>query len=36
VERVFLFPAHTVEGAYEMPEAEIEAVRRVIRPRVGD
>jgi 5,10-methylenetetrahydromethanopterin reductase len=35
VERVFLFPAHTVEGTYEMPEAEIEAVRRVIRPRVG-
>jgi 5,10-methylenetetrahydromethanopterin reductase len=35
VEHVFLFPAHTVAGAYEMPEAEIEAVRRVIRPRVG-
>jgi 5,10-methylenetetrahydromethanopterin reductase len=35
VEQVFLFPAHTVDGAYEMPEAEIEAVRRVIRPRVG-
>ena len=35
VEHVFLFPSHTVDGAYEMPEAEIEAVRRVIRPRVG-
>ena len=35
VERVFLFPAHTVAGAYEMPEAEVEAVRRVIRPRLG-
>jgi len=28
VERVFLFPTHTVAGAYEMPEAEVEAVRR--------
>jgi len=35
VDHVFLFPAHTVAGAYEMPEAEIEAVRRVIRPRLG-
>ena len=35
VEHVFLFPAHTVAGAYEMPEREIEAFRRVIRPRVG-
>jgi len=35
VERVFLFPAHTVAGAYDMPEAEVQAVRRVIRPRVG-
>jgi alkanesulfonate monooxygenase SsuD/methylene tetrahydromethanopterin reductase-like flavin-dependent oxidoreductase (luciferase family) len=26
VEHVFLFPAHTVAGAYEMPEAEVEAV----------
>lgn len=35
VEHVFLFPAHTVDGAYEIPDAEIEAVRRVIRPRLG-
>jgi 5,10-methylenetetrahydromethanopterin reductase len=35
VEHVFLFPVHTVAGAYEMPEKEIDAVRRVIRPRVG-
>ena len=35
VEHVFLFPAHTVAGAYEMPESEIEAFRRVIRPRLG-
>src|SRR5262249_35300189 len=32
VEHVFLFPAHTHSGAYEMPEREIEAFRRVIRP----
>ena len=35
VERVFLFPAHTLAGGYEMPEREIEAFRRVIRPRLG-
>ena len=35
VEHVFLFPAHTVAGGYEMPDVEIEAVRRVIRARVG-
>jgi 5,10-methylenetetrahydromethanopterin reductase len=35
VEDVFLFPAHTFAGGYEMPEPEIEAFRRVIRPRLG-
>jgi 5,10-methylenetetrahydromethanopterin reductase len=35
VDRVFLFPAHTAEGSYELPAREVEAVRRVIRPRVG-
>jgi 5,10-methylenetetrahydromethanopterin reductase len=35
VDHVFLFPAHTLAGGYDMPEAEIEAFRRVIRPRVG-
>lgn len=35
VEHVFLFPAHTLDGGYDMPEREVEAVRRVIRPRVG-
>jgi hypothetical protein len=35
VEHVFLFPANTLDGAYKMPEAEIEAIRRVIRPHVG-
>jgi 5,10-methylenetetrahydromethanopterin reductase len=34
VEHVFLFPAHTLEGGYDMPEGEMEAVRRIIRPRV--
>jgi hypothetical protein len=35
VDHVFLFPAHTLAGGYDMPEAEIEAFRRLIRPRVG-
>jgi 5,10-methylenetetrahydromethanopterin reductase len=34
VEDVFLFPAHTFAGGYEMPEREIDAFRRVIRPRL--
>jgi 5,10-methylenetetrahydromethanopterin reductase len=34
VEHVFLFPAHTFAGGYDMPEREIEAFRRVIRPRL--
>ena len=35
MEHVFLFPAHTLAGGYDMPEREIEAFRRVIRPRLG-
>jgi 5,10-methylenetetrahydromethanopterin reductase len=35
VDHVFLFPAHTIEGSYAMPEGEVEAFRRVIRPRLG-
>jgi 5,10-methylenetetrahydromethanopterin reductase len=35
VEHVFLFPAHTLEGGYDMPEREVEAFRKVIRPRLG-
>jgi len=35
VEHVFLFPAHTLAGGYDMPEREIEAFRRVIRPRLA-
>ena len=34
VEEVFLFPAHDLAGGYEMPEAEVEAFERVIRPRL--
>jgi 5,10-methylenetetrahydromethanopterin reductase len=34
VDHVFLFPAHTLAGGYEMPTREVEAFRRVIRPRV--
>lgn len=34
VERVFLFPAHTLEGGYAIPDQEIEAIRTVIRPRL--
>jgi 5,10-methylenetetrahydromethanopterin reductase len=35
IEHVFLFPAHDLAGAYDMPEAEVEAFARVIRPRLG-
>jgi 5,10-methylenetetrahydromethanopterin reductase len=35
VEEVFLFPAHDLAGGYEMPEAEMEAFERIIRPRLG-
>lgn len=34
VEHVFLFPAHTLAGGYDMPSREIDAFRRVIRPRL--
>ncbi len=33
-EHVFLFPAHTFETGYEMPQAEVEAFGRVIGPRL--
>jgi 5,10-methylenetetrahydromethanopterin reductase len=35
VEHVFLFPAHDLERGYDMPEAEVRAFERVIRPRLG-
>lgn len=34
VEDVFLFPAHTLEGGYDMPVREVEVFRRIIRPRL--
>jgi 5,10-methylenetetrahydromethanopterin reductase len=34
VEDVFLFPAHDLAGGYNMPEAEVQAFERVIRPRI--
>lgn len=35
VNDVFLFPAHDLAGGYNMPEAEIAAFERVIRPRIS-
>jgi len=35
VEHVFLFPAHDLERGYNMPEAELQAFERMIRPRLG-
>jgi 5,10-methylenetetrahydromethanopterin reductase len=35
VEHVFLFPAHDLERGYDMPDAEVRAFERVIRPRLG-
>jgi 5,10-methylenetetrahydromethanopterin reductase len=35
VHDVFLFPAHDLGGGYDMPEAEVQAFERVIRPRLG-
>jgi 5,10-methylenetetrahydromethanopterin reductase len=35
IDEVFLFPAHDLAGGYAMPEAEVRAFERVIRPRIG-
>ena len=35
VEQVFLFPAHDLAGGYTMPEAELQAFAKVIRPKLG-
>jgi hypothetical protein len=32
VEHVFLFPAHTEAGGYDLPRPEVEAFARVILP----
>ncbi|MEA2845204.1 MAG: 5,10-methylenetetrahydromethanopterin reductase [Rhodospirillaceae bacterium] len=34
IEDVFLFPAHDLAGGYTMPEAELQAFERVMRPRL--
>lgn len=36
VNDVFLFPAHDLVGGYNMPEAEVTAFERVMRPRISD
>lgn len=35
LDTVFLFPAHDLAGGYNMPDAEVQAYERVIRPRIG-
>lgn len=35
VDNIFLFPAHDLTGGYNLPEVEVEAFERVIRPRLG-
>ena len=35
VENVFFFPVHDLERGYELPETEVKAFERVIRPRLG-
>jgi 5,10-methylenetetrahydromethanopterin reductase len=35
VEQVFLFPAHDLAGGYAMPEAELQAFAKVMRPKLG-
>lgn len=35
VDDVFLFPAHDLPGGYAIPEAEIAAFERIIRPRIS-
>jgi 5,10-methylenetetrahydromethanopterin reductase len=35
VDHVFLFPAHDLAGGYAIPEAELQAFAKVIRPRLG-
>ncbi|MER3448649.1 MAG: hypothetical protein C4315_02390 [Chloroflexota bacterium] len=35
VNRVFLFPAHSVADAYDLPEAEVAVFERIIGPRLG-
>lgn len=34
IDDVFFFPAHDLAGGYQMPEAEVNAFERIIRPRL--
>jgi 5,10-methylenetetrahydromethanopterin reductase len=34
VDHVFFFPAHTIDGSYEMPSREVEAFGRIMRRRL--
>ena len=35
IEHVFIFPTHTQEGGYDMPQAEVDAFREIIIPGLG-
>ena len=35
IEHVFIFPTHTQEGGYDMPQAEVDAFRETIIPGLG-
>ena len=32
IDHVFIFPTHTQEGGYDMPQAEVDAFREIIIP----
>jgi 5,10-methylenetetrahydromethanopterin reductase len=34
ITNIFLFPAHDLPGGYNMPDVEIDAFQRIIRPRI--
>ena len=35
IDHVFIFPTHTQEGGYDMPQAEVDAFRETIIPGLG-
>jgi len=35
IDHVFIFPTHTQEGGYDMPQAEVDAFRKTIIPGLG-
>ena len=36
IDHVFIFPTHTQEGGYDMPQAEVDAFGEIIIPGLGD